>query len=231
MLSFKYKIEKKYDLNTSKLINKYFNTNKKLTKCSLGCNFIATCLSNEKVPNFARLNLASHDLNKNKRFKTRLGMDISETELKNKRSLRRKFKTELQRIQNVLDFKIEPEEWDMLQKLVSEKSQQIRSKLETIHEKRLIELGIIRPEVINNQNISSRKNTKVNKIDKPTSIFNYSDKELTEIEETALSKGLKFGIRSKNVNQYEILARFEELAQNLNRLEITDKSTELKANH
>ncbi len=44
-----------------------------------------------------------------------------------------------------------------------------------------------------------------------------------------LEKGLKFGIRNKKINQFEILARFEELAQSLNEEEIVEEQDELRA--
>ena len=53
---------------------------------------------------------------------------------------------------------------------------------------------------------------------------------MTPLETKALSLGLKYGIKAKRINEYEILARFEELAQSLNRMEVKDKGDELKAN-
>jgi hypothetical protein len=53
---------------------------------------------------------------------------------------------------------------------------------------------------------------------------------LTETEEEVLSKGLAFGIKNKKVDCYELLARFEVLAQTMNRFEIAEKGHELKAN-
>jgi len=44
-----------------------------------------------------------------------------------------------------------------------------------------------------------------------------------------LEKGLKFGIRNKKINQFEIIARFKELAQSLNEEEIVEKQDELRA--
>jgi hypothetical protein len=55
-------------------------------------------------------------------------------------------------------------------------------------------------------------------------IFNLSSYELNETEKSALNKGLKYGIKAKRVDTYEILARFEMLAQSLNSLPIAEKN-------
>ena len=56
-----------------------------------------------------------------------------------------------------------------------------------------------------------------------SSIFNFSSRTLSEMETKVLNKGLKFGIKNKKVDSYEIIARFEELAQSLNRIEMKPK--------
>ena len=45
-----------------------------------------------------------------------------------------------------------------------------------------------------------------------------------------LNKGLKYGIKSKRVDTFELLARFEELAQSLHYLPIVVKEDKLRAN-
>jgi hypothetical protein len=55
-------------------------------------------------------------------------------------------------------------------------------------------------------------------------IFNLSSRKLNEVEKSALRKGLKYGIKSKRVDTFEILARFEELAETLDPLTIADLS-------
>ena len=43
---------------------------------------------------------------------------------------------------------------------------------------------------------------------------------LDEEEKKLLGKGLKYGIKNKNFNQFEILARFEEFAENITKEEV-----------
>jgi hypothetical protein len=57
-----------------------------------------------------------------------------------------------------------------------------------------------------------------------------SNRVLSETETKVLSKGLKYGIKNKRVDTYELLSRFEELAQSLNNKKIVEKSDEFKAN-
>ena len=65
-----------------------------------------------------------------------------------------------------------------------------------------------------------------------SSIFNFSKRTLTQTETSVLNKGLKFGIKNRKIDSYEIIARFEELAQSLNWIEISpaDNKDPLKAN-
>ena len=55
----------------------------------------------------------------------------------------------------------------------------------------------------------------------PKIVFDCS-KKLDNDEINLLSKGLKFGIQNRNFNHFEILTRFEELAQNLKNEKIRD---------
>ena len=43
-------------------------------------------------------------------------------------------------------------------------------------------------------------------------MFNLSNRRLTSTEISLLSKGLKYGIKNKKINEFELLTRFEYLA-------------------
>ena len=62
----------------------------------------------------------------------------------------------------------------------------------------------------------------VQSITEKQTIFNHSSRILTQTEAIVLKKGLKYGIKSKRIGECEILARFEELAQSLNKLKTKD---------
>ncbi len=97
--------------------------------------------------------------------------------------------------------------------------------IESIHSRKLIKLGVIRQDVLTNTNVASR-DTRTKRKEKLTIVHYHSDRQLTDLEHKALSKGLKYGIRSKKVDEYEILSRFEELAQALDKLEVKEKGDE-----
>ena len=90
-------------------------------------------------------------------------------------------------------FILTQDEWDKLQKFVTEKKAKIREITEKIHQKKLISLGIIENFNINNQNINTRRNNidKKEAIVNQKSIFNFSKRRLTDVETSVLNKGLK----------------------------------------
>lgn len=86
------------------------------------------------------------------------------------------------------------------------------------------------PINIDTKNVTTRRGH-VQKEDIGTmdAIFNYSNYELNQIERQVLSKGLKYGIHERKVDTYEILARFELLAQSFNRMDISQNVDERAA--
>jgi hypothetical protein len=224
----------KYGTVKSKEINKYINTAKKIEKNKSGIEFIKKCINHEKLPNFSRINLHNNDINQNNRVILRMRKEITNEVLNNKTKAKNRQEKELQRLQNVLDFELTQDEWETLLKLVIEKRAKVRDEVEAIHKKKLVALGIEENFNINSENINMRRN-KINKneaILNASSIFNFSKRTLSTTETNVLNKGLKFGIKNKKVDSYEIFARFEELAQSLNWIEMKPVASNdpLKAN-
>ena len=122
--------------------------------------------------------------------------------------------------------------WHQLNDFVQNKIDKERAKQKSIHHFKLEKLGIQSRVQIESTYIDMRRNNidRIEKFDNVGNIFNKSDRRLSEIEKRVLSKGLKFGIKSKKVDTYEIMARFEELAQSLNHLPIAKKEDELREN-
>ena len=125
---------------------------------------------------------------------------------------------------------MEPDDWIKLTQLVEEKVSKITTNVETTHNKKLRALGIDEQFTVNNDNITMRKKPPSNitmrrnkaniELENTKSIFNFSSRTLSTVETNVLNKGLKFGIKNKKIDTYEIISRFEELAQSLNWLEI-----------
>jgi len=233
MLNFLHHVREKYSSDTSKATKLYINISKKIEKCHHGMDFINTCLNNNVHPNFSRINLADDQLKQNKRFTNTMRNNITEQVLQNKRRHRNKLISEQIGLKAKL-VDLNTIDRELLDKLVKEKRETIKNSQTSIHEKKLADLGIQRFKV-DSKHINKRRNKlqEIEKYEEVDSIFNLSKtKILNSVEKRVLSKGLKFGISCKKVNEFEILARFEELAQSLDYLEINDaqKEDELKAN-
>ncbi len=233
MLKFLKHVREKYDIDTSKATLDYINTSKKIERCHHGMDFINTCLNNNVLPKFSRINIADEELKHNKRFTQAIRNSITEEVLQNKRRHRNRLITkQIELKAKVVD--LNTEDRNLLDELVKEKRANIKESQTELHKKKLADLGIIRFD-LNPKNINKRRNKlhEIEKFEEMDSICNLSKtKILNSVEERVLSKGLKFGISCKRVNEFEILARFEELAQSLNYLEILDQQIEddLRAN-
>ncbi len=128
---------------------------------------------------------------------------------------------ELAKYYDVLNFELSPDEWKKLQELVEEKKAKIRTEVAETHRNKLIDLGIEENINIPSKNINMQRNkinTKETIINSNT-IFNFSKRELTTTETSVLNKGLKFGIKNKKIDSFEIISRFEELAKSLDKVE------------
>ncbi len=217
----------KYGVETSNAVNNYFNTKKKIVNLKNGINYLGTCLNNDTLPNFTRLRLASSHLKVNKGFVRYIREEITLEELKFKRKELRSCKEKLKELQNKC-FNLDPEEWTFLQDLIEEKTRTLGEEVNAGHVNKLINLGVSLPQHLRNNNVTKRK--KDQEVVVGNVVYNLSHRELTEVDTCVLEKGLKFGIRNKKINQFEILARFEELAQSLNNEEMVEEADELRAN-
>ncbi len=206
----------------------YVNRSAKITKAKLGITFINTCQNQELLPVFTRLNLGS-ELKHDEHFKTGIRRKMIEKELDNKHKVKHRLQRELQILQDGLIWKLSDIEWLQLQSITNNKIETTTANIESIHSRKLLKLGVIRQDVLTSSNITSR-GPRTEKKEKLTTVHNHSDRKLSDLEIKALSKGLKYGIRSKKVDEYEILSRFEELAQALNRLAVKEKGDELRSN-
>ena len=232
MMKFNYHVRKTYRGDTPYNVKLYINAAKKQEKCKQGIDFIEQCLKHEKQPDFSRIALAPSHLNENKHFTNNLRNAITEEELKNKRKKRNRLNNQLLQLQAKISPELSSTDWYYLQLLVHERVSNINSALTTNHTQKLSKLGINPKIRINTNNIDMSRNniSKIEAIDSVPTIFNYSKRELSELETNILKKGLKFGITNRKVDEYEILARFEELAETLDKLEIAYKEDDLKAN-
>jgi hypothetical protein len=230
MLKFIHDMRKAYGDETSKNMDRYFNTNKKIEICERGIDYIKECLHHNKFPKFSKINLGNKEIHDNKKFIFKMRHEITEQELKNKFKRKKSLNKDLKRLKRKIDD-ISTEHWTRLLSFVQEKVERIRYELNKKHKQKLRRLGVEPTYNIDDKFITKRGKKTSQELQEP--IFNISSRALSEIEKRVLSKGLKFGIKPKRIDTYEILARFEELAQSLDKLEISDNNEEkanLKAN-
>ena len=101
------------------------------------------------------------------------------------------------------------------------------------HAKKLSAL-VIKTYVIINANFINKEHNGISRVEKSIdadTVVNKSKRALSETELTVLKKGLKYGIKSKRIDKFEILSRLEMLAQSLKQLphkptELSDASVE-----
>ena len=185
MLSFKHKTRNKYGNIISKSVVNFFNTSKKIVKLELDIKYLETCMNNEVLPDFTRLNLASSHQQANKRFTSGIRAEITNEELRVKKSLVRKYRNELSSLRNSVHFDLDPYEWTHLQDLVNEKKTKLTEIITAVHRKKLLKLGVSLPKNAQDNNVTTRRNTKLVTSD---AVHNKSNRELSNIETLVLEK-------------------------------------------
>ena len=207
-------------------MNRYIKTQIKIARHEQDISFIKKCLNNETLPPFSRIKLATTN---NKQFINDIRSQITHKELNNKLKNKKKLEKSLHETQNSISD-LSTEHWTELQTVVEAKVAHVIETKKQIHARKLEKLGITTTHVVDSKFVNKRRNNieKIEELSNKQSIFNYSSKILSAIETRILEKGLKYGIKNKKVDKYEILARFEQLAQTLNKLEINNTDDERK---
>ncbi len=95
------------------------------------------------------------------------------------------------------------------------------------HTNKLFNLGVTNN--IDATNVTARGRKAKDSTTNRDSIYNWSDREISQVKKEILKKGLRYGIRNKKINQLEILSRFEELAQALNDVDMVEGKDEIIA--
>ena len=125
-----------------------------------------------------------------------------------------------------------PDHWNKLNEFKDLKINKIIDLKTKTHNKKLEQLGIKVDLFINTKFINKSRNNidQAEEIINKQSIFNISNRKLTPTETKVLEKGLKYGIKNKKVDSYEILTKFEQLAESLVGLEAKQNNDSRLAN-
>ena len=129
-------------------------------------------------------------------------------------------------------FSLTPDHWNKLNEFKDLKINKIIDLKTKTHNKKLEQLGIKVDLFINTKFINKSRNNinQVEEIINKQSIFNISNRKLTPTETKVLEKSLKYGIKNKKLDSYEILTNFEQLAQSLVSLEAKQNNDSRLAN-
>ena len=111
--------------------------------------------------------------------------------------------------------------WKMLSVLTEEKVEQIKQEQAENHNNKLARLGLL-PRIDDKHVNTARWDTDKNAGENKLSMSDLSSHDLSEVEKNVIRKGLKYGIKAKRVDTFDILSRFEELAETLDALPIAE---------
>jgi hypothetical protein len=209
-------IEKEYNREISTIINKYIKIKDKHCRNEQDIAFISTCLNNEVLPNFSGLKI---DKKYDNNFINNIRHSITKKELATKKQSKRQFEKDIKQHEQMLFDVMGGNLWQEVIKVIRSNESKTIYETKSRHNKKLEALGLQINMNVNSSNINNERNSIniIESISNRQNIFNLSNRTLTEVEERVLNKGLKFGIKNKKVDTFEILTRFEILAQSLMR--------------
>jgi predicted GIY-YIG superfamily endonuclease len=224
-------IEEKYGKQVWKEVRTLNRKQEKLVKAICSVEFLKTCVKHEKLPNFTAVNLASADLNKDTRFVNKIRWTMTEKELQNKNKIRAKLENEVKKLkENIARDITDTKDWAEVLTNIERKAERWHEEYTAQHTEKLSRLGVDKRVTQDTTNVTRRKGSeKIDKFNERSAIFNFSNKTLSEEQKNILSKGLSYGIKAKRVDEYDLLARFEQLAKTLEGLEMAEEENGLKA--
>ena len=230
LTKFLHHIKHKYGSPASRETRAYLNLLKKLHKCRLAIEFIKLCRKDDILPKFTQFKIANPKLNKS-RFIYSLRRQISKIELNNKLRRQKALRKTERKILGGQLFNFSNFDTIVMKVILNSKLRPIINKVQEKHRSKLERLGL-KTFTYNINSIlvdSSRNNLdSINLYSNKKRIYNESNRKLTQPEIDLLNKGLKFGIRDKKVNEFELLSRFELLSQRLHSHKIAESTDERK---
>jgi hypothetical protein len=219
-------VENKYSVFVLNSVKEFVKISKRIEKCKNDIFFLTTCLQNGVLPNFTSFRTTNNRLKGQPVYKTCRKLLLT-TELSNHKSDLKKLLRDFKKFKHQKLFAINSEDFNSLEfvinKLILEKNT-ARIRKSTIKKLKNLNIFLTTNDIeVNPQFANMRLDIIEDPILLPTfqPVFDLSNLlEKDEIE--LLGKGLKYGLKNKNFNQFEILARFEEFAQNLDKEEISN---------
>ena len=197
-------IHERHGHDTLKTVRRYEKDLSRYNKVALDITFLQKCRLFHIYPKFLDFKLSRHDFQETRachRFKE----DLLNYELREKKSLRLKYKESYETARCLLQETLSPLELNHTCSIIETKSSKLKDRLSKKLDKKF--------------NVLKRKKgiPQLSTLDNDSIIFNYSHRVLTETEKSVLARGLRFCLPPKNVDKYEVKSSFELLFRDLKR--------------
>jgi hypothetical protein len=224
-------VENKYKRTTLDSLKEFIKISKRIEKCKNDIFFNTSCLQHNVLPNYTRFKTTNNRLKLQAIYRICRKLLLT-AELSNHKSDLKKLNKKLRELLNGSLFVIPQEDFNSMEYVFNNiifRSHAHFSRTKTI--KKLNDLNVMlntNDISVNSQFVNMRRNNIDHEILLPTfkPVFDLSDSlENDEIE--LLGKGLKYGIKKRNFNKFEILTRFEEFAHNLDNETISEIDSDL----
>ena len=203
----------KYTEEFSKNLKQYSKLSIKLQKLILDRSFLSKCKSHQIIPTCCKFKTSFKRLN-NSKLTQKMSLEILSNEIEFKTKQIKKTKTVIEKIKLYLFYESSLIEWYLIRKRIKSYLKKHKEATVATHNKKLFNLGINpTPFEESADRFVNRERVRETEIEFFQPIFNLSNRPLNEIEKRVLSKGLRFGIKSRKIDTYEILTRFELVAQ------------------
>ena len=206
---FIYLVKVDYNLDLSKNLRNYYNLLKKIQKTQLHINFIQTCINHHVLLQFSKFKCANKQLNESQ-LAIDLRQQLTIKELGSKRKLILKLNKNKNKLYlKLFDLKFDDEQ--LFNRISNRDIESLTEKIKERHSKKLFNLGVIlRTNLIDRLVNKSRNKTheSTEQFNNKQIVFNLSKRKLSSTELSVLSKGLKYGIKNKKINEFELLTRF-----------------------
>ena len=186
-------------------VKKLINLNKKLIKAKNDREFIVKCIQQELIPKFLRFKLSNSSL-ANSRKTYEFKKSLLEEEKRRKNKLISNIHKEISTINKSVVQQLKHEiDWVMLDNFIQKNNEKVNNQTIKKQDNKLRDL-----ELSNRFGLLDME-----EIELSGRVLNISNTQLSDKEEKALSRGLKFAFKPKKVDEIEILTSLEVAVQRL----------------
>jgi hypothetical protein len=207
-------LRKGYEMSFVKNVKGFFSASKKIIKARNDVEFLKKCKQQEILPKFTNFRLTNNRLNQSKE-KKQFSERVADLEIKNKSRRLKELNQIKSRLFDKINFEVYPIDWKLIEERLNIILQNCDKDSKKLHNKKLNDIiGKNIFDVLDDQ-VESNLNLSVD-------VINISKTELNEKEVKLLSKGLKFAVKDKKTDTYDILTNFELTCQQLNNLIVSE---------